>query len=633
MNDTYTVWNKDPVFTVRFIQNIKKIQEVYDQLYGEHPQRDRYYNHLLKTIYRGYKNRKPELKEMDIKRLSCSGWYLSRDIIGYVIYIDLFSQNISTVREKIPYFKELGINYIYFMPIYKTHDGNNDGGFSVSSYFATERSIGSMEDFELLTEDLRKEGIACCLDFVLNHTSKESSWAKRAQRGNPFFQEMYMMFPTRDIPDEYEKTLTDIFPDQAPGFFTFEEEIQKWVFTSFYPFQWDLNYKNPYVFNCIVKIMISIANRGVDVIRLDAVSHIWKEIGTCCVGLPQGHMVVNMLRMILDIVAPGVIFKGESMSPLDAVFEYFKEDSSGCEIMYNISLMSSLWYSMSTANGYYSALTIRKASNVPSSKRLVNFIRSHDDICFLFENDITERLQMNDFLERQAATRFLTDNQEGSFAKGVYYAYNPKTLDARVSGTLASLCGIEKFKTNMNTKEFDTAICRVLLLNGILLALNGIPLIYSGDEIGTLNDYSYINDPEKTSDSRFIHRVSFDWKKAERRKIEGTMEKMIFEGIQKFIQVRKQHTIFNCRVPMYEFDVKNDAVMVVHKQDNAKSLFVIANFSSGDQWVESRYIKECIKKDSMKVIASNQRIEETDIQIPLEGLHIRPYQLLWLLTE
>lgn len=627
MNIANMCWKKDPVFTIRFNQNIEKIQEEYEQLYGEHPQKELYYEHLIKTIYRGYKVRKPELKNLDLKRLSCPDWFLSRDIIGYVIYVDLFSKNISAVKEKIPYFKELGINYLYFMPIYKTHDGNNDGGFSVSSYSVTEASLGSMEDFEQLTEELRKEGITCCLDFILNHTSRESSWAKRARKGKEFFQQMYLMYPTRDIPDEYEKSLVDIFPDQAPGYFTFEEEIQKWVFTSFYPFQWDLNYKNPYVFNNIVKIMISIANRGVDIIRLDAVRHIWKEMGTCCSGLPQGQIIVKMLRIILDIVAPGVIFKGESMSPLEDVFEYFKEDSSGCQTMYNISLMSSLWYSISTANGYYSALIIRKASGIPSGRRLVNFIRSHDDICFLFEDDIIERLQMSDFKERQAATSFLTGNTEGSFADGVYYACNPETLDARVSGTLASLCGIGK----CNAKESDAAVSRVLLLNGVLMALNGIPLIYSGDEIALLNDYSYTNNPWKASDSRFIHRVQFDWNKAQRREVEGTIENLIFEGIKRFISVRKQYQIFDSNIPMYEFDVKNNAVMVVHKNENDQFLFVIANFSSEDQRIESYYIRKYTGKASMKVIAANHSIKETNIEMPFDGLYIKPYQLLWLL--
>lgn len=597
-----------------------ELKQSYFELYGDNETTRYRWEQLTEIIRQAKEKRGTELKRQDREG---SGWYLSEKMAGMMLYIDRFSEDLKGFEERIDYLAELGITYVHFMPLLKTREGNSDGGYAVADYLAVDPKFGTMRQLEKVVKLLKKRGIRTCIDFVLNHTAKEHVWVQEARNGNPDYDNMYHMFEDDVLPSEYEKAMTEIFPGVAPGNFTWYPDLGKYVMTRFYEFQWDLNYANPQVFNKIVEVLLTLANKGIDIFRLDAIPYMWKEPGTLCMNHPKVHTLLAMMHQIVQEVCPSVIFLGEAIVEPHEIVKYFgTREEKECNIMYNASLMVLLWSSLATRDVRLMERSLAKDYGVPSDGVWINYARCHDDIGWGFEKDILKELGWDPEAHKQFMIQFMEGRFPGSFSNGELYEFNPVTLDARNSGTFASMCGLEQAMKEKHRYKIELAVKRILLLNSVIISYTGIPLLYSGDEIGQRNDWGYKNVPEHAGDSRWLHRPKMEWEAAEKRNDPASAEGQIFQGIREMLRIRGGSDCFRSDLRSTPVDLGNPAVFGFHKENR---MMVLANFSEQEQWVDADRFSWFGLPGEMSDLLTGRPVRSYQNRILLG-----PYEYLWL---
>ena len=594
------------------------------ELYGHYF--DFYYHleRLLETMADAWLERPPDWKSTDAMREADRAWYKSGHLIGAMAYVDLFAGDLEGMVEKIPYLKELGITYLHLMPVYKTPDGDDDGGYAVSSYREVDSELGTTEDLKTLAEELRRHGISLVLDFVFNHTSDQHDWARRAVEGDEFHQEFYLLFDSKDEIDEYQKHLRPIFPDEHTGNFTYHHRLRKWVWTTFHTYQWDLNYRNPEVFNAMAAEMLFLANAGVEVLRMDAVPFVWKQKGTTCENLPEAHTLIEAFQAVVRIVAPSMVFKSEAIVAPDEIQKYIGTDQ--CQISYNPLLMALLWEGLATRNARLLRHSMEKRFDIPSDCAWINYVRSHDDIGWGFDDADAREIGIDPGGHRQFLTNFYVGRHEASFAEGEPFQEDPDTGDARVCGTTASLCGLGRALAKDDDEEIDLAIRRILIAHGVTFTIGGIPLIYLGEEVGMLNDPSYEEDEEKEGDERWLHRPYFDWERAEKRNEPDTIENTLYEGFLKLSRLRLNN-IALARGETEIINPGNDHVFAYFRTADEQSILCLANFSDEPQRVAAPLLRQLGLKKVLTDIIAGQTV------IAAKHLELEPLQFMVLLRQ
>ncbi len=509
-------------------------------------------------------------------------WYLNGKTVGMMLYVDLFAGNLRGLIEKIPYLKELGVNYVHLMPLFDCPKGENDGGYAISSYRKVQPRLGTIEDLKFVAEEFHKNGIRLVLDFVFNHTSDEHEWAKKARKGDPKFKNFYYMYKEKSEVDSWNATLREIFPTVRRGSFTYLKELDEWVWTTFNSFQWDLNYSNPEVFLAMVEEMLFIANLGVDVLRLDALAFVWKEKGTVCESLPKAHTLIQAFQYVAAIACPSLQFKSEAIVHPDEVIKYI--NGAECHLSYNPLQMALFWSTVATRDTRLLSTSLKNRWRVPENCAWVNYIRCHDDIGWTFSDEDAARLGINGFNHRQFLNRFFTGRFEGTFACGEPFQLNPTTGDCRICGTMASLAGLEQAE-KLNSEELRRmAVSRMKMMYAVQMALPGVPLLYAGDEKALLNDYSYRDDKSKKEDSRWVHRIKSDWS----QKSEYKSQKMVADFVKKVIALRKEEPML-AGSEIFFYDIQASRVFAFRRN----TLHVVANFSDSpaefmiDAWSEN----------------------------------------------
>ncbi len=560
--------------------------QLYHRLYGKRYDMLYHFENLLKSMAQASFERPADLRELDRQREQNPLWFQSKQVLGGVCYVDLFAGNLEGIRSKIPYFKELGLTYLHLMPLFKMPEPENDGGYAVSSFREVHPPLGSMAELALLSRELRAAGISLVLDLVINHTSDEHEWALKAKAGDPDYRDMYGIFPDRTVPDLYEKNLREIFPDEHPGAFTWFEDINSWVWTTFHSYQWDLDYSNPVVFNRVSEEMLFLANQGVEIFRLDAVAFIWKELGTSCENLPEAHTILQGFNAITQVVAPSILFKSEAIVHPDEVIKYISPLE--CQLSYNPLLMALLWNSLATREVNLLSQALEERFELPEGTAWVNYVRCHDDIGWTFSDEDAARLGINAYDHRRFLNEFYRGRFTGSFARGVPFQENPKTGDCRISGTCASLAGLEKALAEEGPEEVELAIKRILLLHFVVMTAGGIPLIYLGDEIATLNDYSYLEDPKHKNDSRWVHRPEADSERYAMRLDATTLPGRVFQGMRELIALRKALPGL-AGGKLEVIDTRSGSVLGFARVNQGEKLLILANFSEREhaipEWV------------------------------------------------
>ncbi|MFY0591494.1 alpha-amylase family glycosyl hydrolase [Roseivirga sp.] len=620
-------------FERRYIALFSDIYERFHQLYGQHPESIAAFEKLSNTLVQGYLKRPVHLKKSDLERESNPAWFRSQEINGMMLYVDRFNKDLKGLSEKIDYFEELGVNFLHLMPLLESPKSKNDGGYAVSNYRKIDRRFGNNSDFKTTAKTLKDRGMLLMLDLVVNHTSDEHEWAKKAKAGDRQYQDYYHTFEDRSTPYMYERSMPEVFPESAPGNFTFDEEMQQWVMTVFNTYQWDLNYTNPHVLVEMLDVILHLANMGVDVFRMDAVAFVWKQIGTACQNLPQAHIIHQLFKLCAQVAAPGVAFLAEAIVAPNEIVKYFGESkvwSNEHDMAYNATLMALLWNSVATRSTRVMKSSLRDNPEKPNGTTWINYARCHDDIGMGFEDRHIQESGFDPHAHRQFLTKFLTGDFHGSFAKGLPFMYNPKTGDARISGTMASLSGLELAIEEGNKLGISRATDRINLMHAIILSYGGIPVIYSGDEIATLNDYSFLKDDSKSDDNRWMHRPKMDWSRAEKRRLKRSVEFKVFQSLKKMMEVRKIVEEFADHNNTQLIEVSNDHVFAFERKYESKCTFVVANFKDSDQEIYPHLVFPQTGVNPFKMV---DRITGKSVKTVEGKLMLKPYQFYWLTNK
>ena len=602
---------KDKDFVNRLNTNFITIFAIFAELYGHRNDCLDQLVDLVMACGKSWMARDPEMKKLDKQREADPEWYLSNQMLGGVCYVDKYAKNLEGIKLKIPYFKELGLTYLHLMPLFPGPKSFNDGGYAVSSYRDVDPELGDMNQLIELAAELRKAGISLVLDLIFNHTSNEHRWARMAEEGDAEHSAMYWIFPDRSVPAAFERCTREIFPDDHPGSFV-QLPDGRYIWSTFYHFQWDLNYSNPAVFRSMAAEMLYLANVGVDFFRMDAVAFMWKQMNTDCENLPEVHKLLRAFNSLCRIAAPSVLFKSEAIVHPDFVVQYI--DRWECQLSYNPLQMALTWEALATRDSTMLSQAIERRHNIARGCAWVNYVRSHDDIGWTFSDEDALELGKNGRNHRRFLNAFFVNRHPGSFARGVPFQDNPKTGDCRISGTTASLAGLESGQ--------DGALERILLAYSIAMSTGGIPLIYLGDEVAQLNDYTYLNDPAKMDDSRWVNRPSYPESRYAERHNPETVPGRMYAGMRHLIKLRKSTEEMSGGRAI-GFFTGNPAILGYQRPGISSAVLCLCNFSDAPQWVgRDRFM-------GMPTEA-NDLVTGYMVNVRDAGVELRAHQYLWL---
>ena len=621
--------NLKELFDLRLSTNLSIIQNLFFTLYPEPILPNSF--PLLELLPELFKKRPVTLQIQDLKRLKNANWYQSEKMVGMQLYVDHFNKDLKGLETKIPYFEKLGVNLLHIMPVTTRPKGENDGGYAVNSYTQVDKKYGSKTDLLNLTKKLRSKNMHLMMDFVVNHTSDEFPWAKKAMAGDKKYQDYYYTYPDRNLPDEFEHSLPEVFPQTSPGNFTFNTKMNRWVMTVFNDYQWDLNYTNPMVFMDMLTNLVELANLGVDVIRFDALAFLWKKLGTNSQNLPEAHSLITLFRMCLQVVAPGVVLLAEAIVSPQEIIKYFGEGikkGNECEIAYNATLMALLWNSIATKKTHLLYKNLMNLPMKPIEGTWINYIRCHDDIGLSFDDRYIYEVGWDASSHRKFLLDYYCQKLDWSPAMGEIFMYNPKNGDGRITGSAASLLGLEKGLAQNNQESIKLAVNKILMLHAIILSYGGIPMIYAGDEIGTLNDYSYLKNKALKEDSRWANRPKQDWKIVSELDKIDTPQTQIFRSLKKLIRIRKNTPVFADKNNLVLHQTSNPHIFMFERTSNSdKDVLVICNFDESIHVIDAAVVasKGYASKGKLKDLVLGE-----NITLKSGLLEINPFQILWL---
>jgi amylosucrase len=621
--------NLKELFDLRLSTNLSIIQNLFFSLYPEPILPNSF--PLLELLPELFKKRPVTLQIQDLKRLKNANWYQSEKMVGMQLYVDHFNKDLKGLETKIPYFEKLGVNLLHIMPVTTRPKGENDGGYAVNSYTQVDKKYGSKTDLLNLTKKLRSKNMYLMMDFVVNHTSDEFPWAKKAMAGDKKYQDYYYTYPDRNLPDEFEHSLPEVFPQTSPGNFTFNTKMNRWVMTVFNDYQWDLNYTNPMVFMDMLTNLVELANLGVDVIRFDALAFLWKKLGTNSQNLPEAHSLITLFRMCLQVVAPGVVLLAEAIVSPQEIIKYFGEGikkGNECEIAYNATLMALLWNSIATKKTHLLYKNLMNLPMKPIEGTWINYIRCHDDIGLSFDDRYIYEVGWDASSHRKFLLDYYCQKLDWSPAMGEIFMYNPKNGDGRITGSAASLLGLEKGLAQNNQESIKLAVNKILMLHAIILSYGGIPMIYAGDEIGTLNDYSYLKNKALKEDSRWANRPKQDWKIVSELDKIDTPQTQIFRSLKKLIRIRKNTPVFADKNNLVLHQTSNPHIFMFERTSNSdKDVLVICNFDESIHVIDAAVVasKGYASKGKLKDLVLGE-----SITLKSGLLEINPFQILWL---
>ncbi len=600
----------DAGLLARLDEHFPRLLQHFTNLYGERADCLEQLGSLVVAVAAAHAERPADLKAHDEVRLADPGWYLDNRMLGGVCYVDRWAGDLNGVRARIPYFRELGLTYLHLMPLFLAPEGRSDGGYAVSDYRRVDPALGDMADLRALAAELRRAGITLVVDFVFNHTSDEHAWARGAASGEGPFADFYLMFPDRELPDAYERTTREIFPDDHPGSFVPLPD-GRWVWSTFHAFQWDLDYANPAVFTAMAGEMLFLANVGVEVLRLDAVAFTWKRLGTSCENLPEAHTLIRAFNAVCRIAAPALLFKSEAIVHPDQVIEYIGLDQA--QLSYDPLQMALTWEALATRDVSLLSQALERRHAVPEGCAWVEYVRGHDDIGWTFADEDAAELGVEAAGHRRFLNAFYVNRFPGSFARGVPFQENPRTGDARVSGTTASLAGVEAGDPH--------GVQRVVLAHSIALSTGGVPLLYLGDEVGQLNDPDALAEPAHADDSRWVHRPAYPAGRYAERRDAGTDAGAVYGGLQRMIAVRRS-TPELAGGRLVPFRTHDRRVLGYQRPGRDATVLVLANVSEEPVTLSA---------DVFGALPAVVTDLLTDIDVPLwAGVDLAPLQFLWL---
>jgi len=590
----------DNSFYQRLTENGPAMSSLFNQLYGQHPYGPHCWNLLQEKMIDAQRNRPATLKQRDLDK--APDWFLSNELAGMSLYVDRFCNRLSNLPSKLDYLQELGINLLHLMPLFESPEAESDGGYAVSNFRKVNPRFGDLPELKWVQSEMQNRDMYLMLDIVLNHTSHHHAWAKKAMEGEKNYQDYFYLFEDRSLPDQFDAAMPDIFPESSPGNFTWNEAMQKWVMTVFHSYQWDLNYRNPMVFVEMLDTIFFYANLGVDLLRIDAPAFIWKEPGSSCQNLPQAHILLQLIKLCTKVAVPGMALLGEAIVAPAQIMEYFGTGANRtkeCDFAYNATQMALLWDALATGDTRVMLAAQEILQRKPEGCSWISYTRCHDDIGLGYDDYMIDKAGYNPYEHRRFLKNYYSGNFFSSDARGALFSVNPKTQDARISGTLASLCGLESALERRNEVAIDQSIQKILLMQAHSFFLGGLPMLYYGDELGYCNDYSYVEDPAKSYDNRWMHRPQIDWQKADRRKEDGSIENRIFRGTARLLAIRKSLPEVADHSNIDWLQPYNQHIAGYLRAWDGKQLYCLFNFSDKTCYVSWHLFKQHAAKPSL----------------------------------
>lgn len=615
-------------FYTRLGANFYAIHSLFHHLYGHRDDFKTQLGALIRVLSQQYAQRAMHLKAKDLEREKNHDWFMQQKWVGMALYCQGFAGNLANMRDKLAYLQELGVNLVHILPICDCPAYENDGGYAVRDFRKVDARNGSMADLEQLIAAMQQCDMLLTLDVVVNHTSDEHAWAKQAKLGDQHYQDYYYLYPDRTVPDMFEAAMPEVFPEHAPGSFTFNPETGKWVMTVFNHYQWDLNYTNPAVLIEMVDIILFWANKGVDILRLDAVAFLWKKIGSSCQNEREAHLILQLLKDCCQVTAPGVIFIAEAIvAPLE-IIKYFGEDAINakeCEIAYNATFMALLWDAVATKQ---TVLLTKGVDDLPEKldrATWLNYVRCHDDIGLGFSDQAIIAAGFEPVSHRRFLVDYYTGHYPESNARGFAFGVNQKTGDARISGALASLAGLETALANQDPAAIENAILTIILLHNLIMSFGGIPLLYYGDAVGTLNNDSYLQDENKMHDNRWVHRPTLDWEVVALKNQVGSVQQRLFSQIKQLIAMRKEIAAFADLNNRELIALENPHLFAFYRDVQTgmhAKVVVIANFDTDAQAVSLQPFRQrgLFKASVLTELSTGQSISTADEQLVIPKL-------------
>lgn len=586
---------KDSSFVERFRTHLYSIENLFNEIYGDHVHRNKGFDQLLHSLITHHQQRDTALIQKDAEKQKAGNWFLSHQITGMSLYVDRFAKNLQGLTKKLSYFNELGVNFLHLMPVFESPAEESDGGYAVSNFKKVDARFGTNEDLQKLIHQMQDRKMYLMLDIVLNHTSDQHEWAQKAKNGDPFYQDFFYFFDNRDLPNQYDQTMPEIFPVSSPGSFSYVRELNKWVMTVFHHYQWDLNYQNPFVFNAMLDTILHYANLGVDILRIDAPAFIWKELGTPCQNLPKAHTLLRLIKKCVQVSSPGMALLGEAIVAPREIIKYFGTGDytvQECDIAYSSTQMALQWDALATGDTRVMLAAQHEILQKPYGCTWINYTRCHDDIGLGYDDYMIERAGFNPYQHRTYLKNYYAGWQEGSVAAGALFSVNPKTNDARISGSLASLCGLQKAVEWHQPNEIENALQKIILMQAQTMFMGGIPMLFNGDELAYTNDYTYLQDSSKNYDNRWMHRPIMNWQRNEKRKDRSTYEGSIFKATQKLITLRKNLSILSDHKNISWMTPYNIHVAGFVRSEEDKKIFCVFNYKNADSYITWNAFKE-----------------------------------------
>ena len=617
----------DDAFLRRFERFFTELHDPLHAVYGDDPRFPAAWGALLDLIASSAAARDPELRALDHEREITPDWLHREQTVGYVAYVDRFAGTLRGVRERLGYLRELGVTYLHLMPLLRTRPEPNDGGYAVTDYGAVEPALGTIGDLRELATELRAAGMSLCVDVVLNHTAREHPWAVEARQGDSRRLAFYRTFADRTEPDAYERTLPEVFPDTAPGNFTFDPELGRWVWTTFNAYQWDLDHANPEVFVAMAAAMLDLAAVGVDVLRLDAVPFLWKRMGTNCQNQHEVHDLLQAYRAAVRIVAPAVAFKAVAIVAPRELVAYLglgRHEGMECDLAYHNVLMVLLWSTLATRQVALLTRTLASMPAVPAGAGWLTYVRCHDDIGWAITDEDAGAVGEDAHLHRRFLTEFYSGDFPGSFARGARFQPEPDG-EARISGTAASLAGLELALERADALDADLALRRLLVVYAVAFAFGGLPLIYMGDELALRNDPAWAGDPAHADDTRWMHRPPMDWDAAARRADEQTPEGAMWAGLRRLVDARRGRRAVHGHGVSRPVETGDPHVLGLLRERAGERMLLLASFSEQRRPIALSLLGE-------HGVEAGPRAGEPDgrlLRIDGETLVLEPFQHVW----
>ncbi len=573
---------EDNLFYTRFLANLSAIHTLYHDLYRQHPKGPQKFQELVDTIISGYKNRPVPLREKDFQKAQQGQWFLSNQITGMSLYVDRFCGDLETLADKLDHFEKLGVNLLHLMPLFESPELESDGGYAVSNFRKIDARFGTLQDLQELQRQLMEKKMFLMTDIVLNHTSHLHAWARKAKAGDTHYQDYFYFFDDRTLPDEYDRSMPEIFPESAPGNFSYVAECNKWVMTVFHKYQWDLNYTNPQVLIEMLDIVFFYANLGVDILRIDAPAFVWKRPGTASQNLPEAHTILRLLKQCVQVASPGMALLGEAIVAPAEIMKYFGTGyyrAHECDFAYNATQMALQWDALATGDTRIMLAAQPELMLKPEGTSWITYTRCHDDIGLGYDDSMIVQAGFQPCAHREFLKNYYAGLLPDSPARGALFAYNPKTGDARISGSLASLCGLEKALEQNDIAGIDLSIQKMLLMQAMSFFIGGVPMLFYGDEAAFTNDYGYLDIPGKSYDNRWMHRPLIDWKKMEKIDESGTVENQVFSCLKKLISIRKKLPMLSDHSNITWMNTRSAETAGFVRTWQAKNFYGFFNFS------------------------------------------------------